>query len=122
MSPKFGTSGLRGLVSDLSDKVVASYVQAFSEACPTGGTVHVGRDLRASSPKIAQAVINTIREVGLTAIDHGTLPTPALALASITAGHSAIMVTGSHIPADRALYKCIWTYVFTGPTHRCLST
>tara|TARA_B110000967_G_scaffold205243_1_gene249367 strand:+ start:477 stop:1874 length:1398 start_codon:yes stop_codon:yes gene_type:complete len=101
MSPKFGTSGLRGLVSDLSDKVVASYVQAFSEACPTGGTVHVGRDLRASSPKIAQAVINTIREVGLTAIDHGALPTPALALASITAGHSAIMVTGSHIPADR---------------------
>ena len=101
MSPKFGTSGLRGLVSDLNDEVVASYIQAFSEACPTGGTVHVGRDLRSSSPQIAQTVINTIQKVGLTAIDHGALPTPALALASITAGHSAIMVTGSHIPADR---------------------
>jgi phosphomannomutase len=101
MSPKFGTSGLRGLVSDLTDKVVASYVRAFFEACPTGGTVHVGRDLRSSSPEIAQAVINAVRDAGLTAINHGALPTPALALASITAGHSAIMVTGSHIPADR---------------------
>jgi phosphomannomutase len=39
--------------------------------------------------------------MGLRAVDHGVLPTPALALASMGAGQAAIRVTGSHIPADR---------------------
>jgi phosphomannomutase len=61
----------------------------------------VGQDLRGSSPRIAEAVIGAVRGMGLRAVDHGVLPTPALALASMGAGQAAIMVTGSHIPADR---------------------
>jgi phosphomannomutase len=101
MPPKFGTSGLRGRVTDLTDDLVADYTRAFLTACPHGGAVHVGQDLRASSPDIAAAVIRAVRGRGLTAIDHGALPTPALALASMAAGQAAVMVTGSHIPADR---------------------
>lgn len=101
MHPKFGTSGLRGLVSDLTDTFIADYTRAFLAACPHGGAVHVGQDLRASSPQIAAAVIGAVRGMGLTAIDHGVVPTPALALASMRVGQAAIMVTGSHIPADR---------------------
>jgi phosphomannomutase len=101
MPPKFGTSGVRGLVKELTDDLVSSYVHAFLQSCPTGGVVHVGRDLRPSSPNISEAVINAVRRTGLAAVDHGDIPTPALALASMTAGHAAIMVTGSHIPADR---------------------
>ncbi|MGJ8605880.1 MAG: phosphomannomutase [Marivita sp.] len=101
MPPKFGTSGLRGLVTDLTDTLVAEYTCAFLRACPHGGAVHVGQDLRASSPQIAAAVIGAVRDMGLRAVDHGALPTPALALASMGAGQAAIMVTGSHIPADR---------------------
>lgn len=101
MPPKFGTSGLRGLVSDLTPDLVADYTQAFLRACPHGGAVHVGQDLRASSPDIATAVIKAVRAAGVTAVDHAALPTPALALASMGAGQAAIMVTGSHIPADR---------------------
>jgi phosphomannomutase len=101
MPPKFGTSGLRGLVTELTDDLVADYTRAFLTACPHGGAVHVGQDLRASSPRIAEAVIGAVRSRGLTAVDHGVLPTPALALASMGAGQAAIMVTGSHIPADR---------------------
>lgn len=101
MPPKFGTSGLRGLVTELTDDLVADYTRAFLKACPHGGAVHVGQDLRASSPRIAQAVIGAVRAMGLCAVDHGVLPTPALALASMGAGQAAIMVTGSHIPADR---------------------
>jgi phosphomannomutase len=101
MPPKFGTSGLRGLVSDLTPDLVAGYTRAFLVACPHGGAVHVGQDLRASSPQIAASVIAAVRGMGLTAVDHGALPTPALALASMGAGQAAIMVTGSHIPADR---------------------
>jgi phosphomannomutase len=101
MAPKFGTSGLRGLVTDLTDDLVADYTRAFLAACPHGGRVHVGRDLRESSPRIAEAVIAAVRGEGVDVVRAGMLPTPALALASMGAGAAAIMVTGSHIPADR---------------------
>ncbi|SLN53701.1 Phosphoglucosamine mutase [Roseivivax jejudonensis] len=111
MAPKFGTSGLRGLVTELTPALVADYVRAFLAACPTGGGLHVGRDLRDSSPDIAAAVIAAARGAGVPVTDCGVLPTPALALASLEAGQGAIMVTGSHIPADRNGLKF---YVPTG--------
>ncbi|ETA51997.1 phosphomannomutase [Ponticoccus alexandrii] len=101
MAPKFGTSGLRGLVTELTEPLVRDYVTAFLSACPHGGAVHVGQDLRTSSPQIAGWVMETVRASGLTAVDCGTVPTPALALSALGAGAAAIMVTGSHIPADR---------------------
>ncbi|SLN61931.1 phosphomannomutase [Pseudooctadecabacter jejudonensis] len=101
MAPKFGTSGLRGLVTELTDDLVSDHIHAFIAACPTGGAVHIGEDLRPSSPNIADAVEAAVTAAGLTAIRHGALPTPALALASMTAGQAAVMITGSHIPADR---------------------
>jgi phosphomannomutase len=101
MPPKFGTSGLRGLVTDLTDDLVRAYVRAFLAACPQGSAVHVGQDLRPSSPAIAKAVMEAICAAGLDAVDHGAVPTPALALASMSAGDAAVMITGSHIPADR---------------------
>lgn len=101
MAPKFGTSGLRGLVTELTPGLVASHLQAFAAACPTGTGLFVGRDLRPSSPDIAEAVIAAGLEAGLDVTDCGAVPTPALALAAMRAGAAAIMVTGSHIPADR---------------------
>lgn len=101
MPPKFGTSGLRGLVTELTPDLVSDYTRAFLAACPTGGGLYVGRDLRASSPRIAGVVVETARAAGLDVTDCGALPTPALALAAMAAGQAAVMVTGSHIPADR---------------------
>jgi len=101
MAPKFGTSGLRGLVVELTDDVVAGYTQAFVAACDTGGQLCVGRDLRASSPRIAKVVCKAARQAGVTVLDCGVLPTPALAFEAQARNAGAIMVTGSHIPADR---------------------
>lgn len=101
MAPKFGTSGLRGLVTELTPALVAAHVRAFLVACPAGTGLWVGRDLRASSPDLAAVVIDTARGEGLDVTDCGALPTPALAMAAMAAGASAVMVTGSHIPADR---------------------
>lgn len=101
MAPKFGTSGLRGLVIELTSDLVADHTRAFIAACPHGGTIHVGQDLRSSSPNLAAAVIAAVQAEGLHAVDHGVVPTPALALAAMGAGQAAIMVTGSHIPDDR---------------------
>jgi phosphomannomutase len=95
----FGTSGLRGLVSDLTPEQVTAHVQGFLTACDTGGVLCVGRDLRPSSPRIAEDVTRAARAMGACVIECGALPTPALAAQA--AGGGAVMVTGSHIPADR---------------------
>lgn len=101
MAPKFGTSGLRGLVTELTADLVADYTRAFLSACPAGTGLWVGRDLRDSSPDLAEAVIVAAQAEGVAVTDCGAVPTPALAMASMAAGASAVMVTGSHIPADR---------------------
>lgn len=106
-SLKFGTSGLRGPVSDLTDEACALHVRAFiahlraSSQLGGAGAVLVGRDLRASSPRIATACLAAVACEGLTPIDCGQLPTPALALDAMNRRRPAIMVTGSHIPDDR---------------------
>lgn len=100
-TPQFGTSGLRGLVTALTPELITAYVTAFLRACPVGQGLYVGQDLRSSSPRIAADVIAAARASGVDVWDCGAVPTPALALASISAGCAAVMVTGSHIPDDR---------------------
>ena len=101
MAPKFGTSGLRGLATELTSDLVARHVRAFLACCDCGPGICVGADLRASSPQIKADVIAAARAAGYRTVDCGALPTPALALAATRAGYGAVMVTGSHIPADR---------------------
>ncbi len=99
-SLKFGTSGLRGPAADFTEDAVGDWTRRFLALAQPEGLL-VGRDLRASSPRIADAVLAVSAEAGVPACDCGVLPTPALALETIRRGHAAIMVTGSHIPADR---------------------
>jgi phosphomannomutase len=98
---QFGTSGLRGPAEAFTDQVVALYVAVFESLFQHNGTLLIGRDLRASSPRIAHAVATGAAANGARAIDCGVLPTPALALAAMERGTLAVMVTGSHIPGDR---------------------
>ncbi len=101
MAPKFGTSGVRGLVTELTQDIVTQYVSSFVQTCDTNGTVYVGWDLRESSPLIADWVINGLTAMGQNVVSCGVLPTPALAFSAGQANAGAIMITGSHIPADR---------------------
>lgn len=101
MPPKFGTSGLRGLVTDLTADCVNRYITAFVQSCAVGTGLFVAHDLRASSPTLADAVALAAQNRGLQVTMCGPVPTPALALAAMSAGAAAVMVTGSHIPADR---------------------
>ena len=101
MAPRFGTSGLRGLVKELTPDLITAHVRAFALACPMGTGLWVGRDLRDSSPDMAKVVVRAGQAMGLAVTDCGAVPTPALALSAMRAGAAAIMVTGSHIPADR---------------------
>lgn len=101
----FGTSGLRGLVAQMTDEVCFAYVSAFlQQVVAKHGAINkviVGHDLRPSSPAIASACAAAVQNAGGEVIYAGALPTPALALAGLTLQIPAIVVTGSHIPFDR---------------------
>ena len=107
MSLKFGTSGLRGLSVDLEGPATALYATAFARhllaagLARQGDEILIGRDFRASSPAIAAIAIAALGKAGLSPRDCGALPTPALALLGLCRKAACLMVTGSHIPADR---------------------
>ena len=104
---KFGTSGLRGLSVDLEGPVSATYAAAFgrylleSRRAAPGAEILIGRDFRPSSPAISSNCTQALSQLGFRVIDCGELPTPALALYGLERGAASLMVTGSHIPADR---------------------
>jgi len=99
---KFGTSGLRGLVENLTDEVCFAYTKAFLLSQEGDfKKIAIGHDLRPSSPQITQACIAAIESQGLEAIYLGTLPTPAIAYYCLNKKIPGIVVTGSHIPFDR---------------------
>jgi phosphomannomutase len=100
---KFGTSGMRGLVSAMTPELCFAYTLAFLNviAVPRGGRVAIGMDLRPSSPTIAAACAAAAHHAGMEVDFCGVLPTPALAFYAQENSRPGIMVTGSHIPFDR---------------------
>jgi phosphomannomutase len=107
LSLKFGTSGLRGLSVDLAGPPAALYATAFAQYLlakgwtKPGDEILVGRDFRDSSPEIARICMESLAAVGLSPVNCGTVPTPALALYGLSQGSASLMITGSHIPAER---------------------
>lgn len=98
----FGTSGARGLVSDMTDTLCYAYSLAFLQAVVSQpGPIVLGHDLRPSSPRMAAACAAAMRDAGYTVIYAGALPTPALAYYAATLDAPCLVVTGSHIPFDR---------------------
>lgn len=99
---KFGTSGARGLVSQMTDAVCYAYSTAFIQAVAADSEcVVIGHDLRPSSPAMAAACAQAVRNAGIEVIYVGALPTPAVAYYAMSLRAPSIIVTGSHIPFDR---------------------
>ena len=105
---KFGTSGARGLVEDMTDPVCYAYTAGFlqyleeiGELREKGEPVALAGDLRPSTTRILRAVARAVKDRGYRPVNCGRIPSPALALYGLVHGMPAIMVTGSHIPADR---------------------
>lgn len=107
MHAKFGTSGLRGLVEDLDKGAAAAHTMAFlrhlksSGQTGSGDAVYFGQDLRPSSAQLAAKCMAATEDEGFVPVDCGALPTPALANYAMARNAASIMITGSHIPADR---------------------
>ena len=104
---------VRGLVDkELTPEFARALGRAFaSVAADRLGhppTIAVGRDNRPSSPRLAEGVRRGIADAGGTAIDVGTLPTPALYFGVISLEtDGGIQVTGSHKPPEFNGFKLV---------------
>ena len=100
----FGTSGARGLSTQITDLVAYAYTMAFLQYLdlPDEDKMFgVAGDLRPSTGRIKNSVMEAAFDCGYTVVDFGCIPSPAIALYGISRGIPTVMVTGSHIPADR---------------------
>lgn len=103
----FGTSGARGLVSAMTDRVCFAYTAAFLQHLASigqfasGAHVAIAGDLRPSSPRIMAACAAAVRHMGGEVDYCGFVPSPAVAAYGFGRGIPSLMVTGSHIPDDR---------------------
>jgi len=103
----FGTSGARGLVADMTDRVCYAYTLGFLQHLAAqgdlkaGSKVAVAGDYRSSTPRIMGAAILAIETLAYEPVNCGFIPTPALTLYGIKHAIPSLMVTGSHIPDDR---------------------
>ena len=100
---RFGTSGARGLVAEMTDEVCFAYTLAFLKVInvKSGSSVAIAIDLRPSSPRIASVCAAAIEYAGFKVEFCGDIPTPALAFYVQQQGIPGMMITGSHIPFDR---------------------
>jgi phosphomannomutase len=122
---KFGTSGRRGLVADLTQLEIyitalaeLLYLQALPKAdggIAKGEPFYVAYDLRPSSTRfvpeqggrgeIVQAVLRAVAGAEMIPVNLGQIPTPALMHYATARHRGSMMITGSHIPFDRNGYK-----------------
>ncbi len=109
----FRESDVRGLVdSQLTPDFARALGRAFAsvawERLGRAPVIAVGRDNRPSGPALSQGVRLGIADAGGTALDVGTLPTPALYFAvSALETDGGVQVTGSHNPPEFNGFKMV---------------
>jgi len=100
---------IRGIVDkDIDEEVAVMIGKGFGTYLIQQGrnSIAVGRDNRLSSKRLEDAVIEGLTTAGLTAIDVGQLPTPALYFSVIhLKADGGIMITASHNPAQYNGFK-----------------
>src|SRR3989442_463209 len=107
VSLAFGTSGLRGLVKDITDLEAYINVKGALRYFLSIGDIHasstvvIAGDLRPSTDRIMRACARGIINSGCQVENAGKIPTPALIHHAISARRAGVMVSGSHIPFDR---------------------
>ena len=96
MTLRFGTDGVRGHAeSELTPHLVHALGRAAARVLG-GGPVVIGRDTRASGPRLEGELAAGLLAEGLEVDPVGVVPTPAVAHASATRGVTGAMISASH--------------------------
>ena len=102
----FKAYDIRGIVPDELTPALATEIGRAIVATIQPDTVVVGRDMRISSPLLASALIEGIRDTGADVVDIGMVSTDALSFAVGKFGYPAgVMVTASHNPPEYNGFK-----------------
>jgi phosphomannomutase len=98
LGPVFKAYDVRGVYPDQLDAPTLRRIgAAFAEVCQANGVV-VGRDMRASSDELGEALIEGVVNRGVDVIDVGLVSTDALYFASGLFDVPGAMLTASHNP------------------------
>jgi len=102
----FKAYDIRGIVPDELDAAKAYAIGRATAHFVGDGPIAVGRDARSHSPSLTAALIEGIRDEGISVIDLGLVATPMLyfGVASLKAA-AGIMVTASHNPGEYNGFK-----------------
>jgi phosphomannomutase/phosphoglucomutase len=96
------------LTADLARALGRAFATAAWERVGRAPSIAVGRDNRPSGPELAQGIRQGIVDAGGTALDVGTLPTPALYFAVVALEtDGGVQVTGSHNPPEFNGFKMV---------------
>ena len=105
---KFGTSGLRDTVGNMTDKECYINTRGFilflkerGEIDEKNNTIALAGDLRSSTVRIMGAVVKAVEDEGCVIANCGPVPTPTMTNYALRKSLPGVMVTGSHIPDDR---------------------
>jgi phosphomannomutase / phosphoglucomutase len=104
---------VRGLVDrELTPEFARALGRAFASVATDrlgrAPVIAVGRDNRPSSPRLSEGIRRGIVDAGGTAVDVGTLPTPALYFGVIALKtDGGVQVTGSHNPPEFNGFKMV---------------
>ena len=98
MALRFGTDGVR---AEAFTVLTTEYVRALGAAAAEvldGESFLVGRDTRESGPELLRAFAQGCASKGVSVVDLGVVPTPAVAHMSSVLGVPAAMLSASHNP------------------------
>ncbi|MFW9956085.1 MAG: phosphoglucosamine mutase [Candidatus Thorarchaeota archaeon] len=100
MTKIFGTSGIRGSISEkVTTDLALNLGRALGTLLKGSGTVGVGTDARTSRQMLGSAIISGILSTGTDVVDLGIAPMPTVASHSTYPGiSSSVIVTASHNP------------------------
>ena len=95
------------LTTEAANRITGGFVDFLQGRTGRKGhalRIAVGHDARVSSPQLRLAVLEALTAAGVVTVDCGLASTPAMFMTTVfpeTAMDGAIMITASHLPANR---------------------
>ncbi|NOR48377.1 MAG: phosphoglucosamine mutase, partial [Methanosarcinaceae archaeon] len=97
----FGTNGVRGIANEyITPQLAVDVAKSLGTYMGSKGTIAIGRDTRMSGDMLKSAAIAGALSAGLTVIDLGTAPVPAVQYYVRDHADAGIMITASHNPRE----------------------
>ncbi|MCL7411174.1 MAG: phosphoglucosamine mutase [Methanosarcinaceae archaeon] len=97
----FGTNGVRGIANDyITPQLAVDVAKSLGTYMGSKGTIAIGRDTRMSGDMLKLAAIAGALSSGLTVIDVGIAPVPAVQYYVRDHADAGIMITASHNPRE----------------------